>query len=165
MGLLARRSTISDNHSCPSSKSGHISEMPDGWLTVLAFFSISWLWLGILGGPVDLIRAPCPAIQPSQVAKECQARCMDKGDRPGQESSFDLYSRDQMGCPGSGCQPRGQARLETHNLALLCPELQPQPQDPARSHRGTGRGSPGGLDTATDSLKKRKNTSRLPCSL
>lgn len=47
------------------------------------------------------------------------------------DSSFDLYLRDQMGCPRNQVSALRPNKAGKPHLALLRPELQPQPQYPA----------------------------------
>lgn len=89
-----------------------------------------WLglpWLGL-----------CPASLPAPVLlcrKAAKPRVWDKRDRGhGENPALTFIEETRWVSPGSGCQPCGQARLETHTLACHCPELQPQPQDPTCSH-------------------------------
>lgn len=56
-----------------------------------------------------------------------------------------LYSRDQMGCPRICLPALRPSKAGNPHLALLCPELQPQPQDPARYHCRCRRKEPWGI--------------------
>lgn len=108
---------------------------------------------------VALAGAPCPASLSSQVAlgrRAARLSICDKGNRGrGENPALTFIQETRWVAPGSVCWPCGQARLETHIwpcFALSCslgPRMLPVPT------AGAGGRSPGGLDAAIDSLKKK----------
>lgn len=127
------------------SNAGHISGTLCGWegLFLLCFpcpLALTWksksLWTKCMAGLPWL--GLCPGSLPALVLlcrKAARPSVWDKRDRGhGENPALTFIQETRWVAPGSGCQPCGQARLETHNLACHCPELQPQPQDPTCSH-------------------------------